>query len=127
MAVACHNSVSYSLKVSVLKGWLDESSKAHLMWFRETNKSWGYEECWAELSNVHGYDVGFQNRKVWKNLKLDRKERKLRKAELIGFRGRYLLARSRVKGWSVEEDFELVYNQLDETWRVELNKEAERR
>ena len=127
MKEACPNTFTDPLKLNLLKGCLDKSSQTHLQWCRERNPTITYKDCWAELSRLHGYDVVFQNRKVWQGVRLEKKERRIRKHEVIAFRGNYLIARSRVKGWTPEEDFDVVYSQLDEYWRTELKKEGERR
>ena len=60
-------------------------------------------------------------------MRLQQKNKKLRRDEFLLYRGQYFLARERVIKRTPEEEFDLIYNTFDWHWKSVLKIEVARR
>ena len=113
--------------LQALNECLDEGSSIQLQFQLEQDQKLSFRTFWSYLCNLHGYDIRFQNRKAWQNVRLQQTGSKLTKKDFIVFHGQFLQARARVMDRSEPEEYKLLTEQLPHYWREQLHREELRR
>ena len=114
------------LLLQALKGCLDEITRQELQKLMEENPELTYTLFWAQLQAEFGGDVNHQHRAAWKKVQLDSKT-PLTFQSWRKFWMEFDLKKQRVEDRTEGEEYELIFKQLPEKWRVEVAKEEGRR
>ena len=114
--------LSDHLRLELLKGSLDETNKKWLQGKREGNPRLTFEEVWDWLGREFGGDWTKKTRDLWQGVRLNQ-EPPLTTKKWQEFRVQFELRRGRVDDWTEREEHDLLYNQLNDYWRMKVVKE----
>ena len=110
------------LLLELLKSCLDETNRKWLQGKREINPRVRFEECWEFLVKEFGGDRTKKQRDLWHHVKLNQ-DPPLTLKKWQQFRVDFELRRGRVDDWTEREEYDLIFNQLSDFWKMQVAKE----